>query len=85
MKLNYYGESPPTYGESKIGENGEKIPVETILTHKEDFCCNYCLDYFLQIIPSKGGKIKIEEKVNFFKMINRYELLIFTNSIYQHF
>ncbi len=63
-KSNYDGESPATYGEFKIDEHGDKVPLETILTHKEDYCCNHCLDYFLQIIPNKGGRVKIENKVN---------------------
>lgn len=34
-------------------ETGEEVPFDTILTEKESWTCNKCLDYIFVMIPSE--------------------------------
>ena len=45
-----YKNHPVTYAESEIVE-GKEIPMETVLTNKNDLCSNQSLDYMFEIIP----------------------------------
>lgn len=56
------GESPITFGDYGIDENGHEYPLETEMVKKEDYCTKQSLDYIFQIKSSSTsiGKAGIE-------------------------
>lgn len=44
-------EHPITYADSIMNENGDLVPKETVLTHKDDLCSNQSLDYIFHLNP----------------------------------
>jgi len=51
LLLQNHGEHPITYAESKINETDEPVPLETVLTHKDDHCSNQSLDFIFRLNP----------------------------------
>ena len=50
-----------TYGDSILGDKGQRKPRETSLTNSDDFGCAERLDYILQLdVKPDQAKIKIE-------------------------
>ena len=47
----HHAEFPVTFGDSKLDENGHKVPVETYLTDECEYLDEMCLDYIFQITP----------------------------------
>lgn len=52
LKESYGAQHPVTYSDVKI-EDGKEVPMETVLTDKDDLKSQQCLDYIFQILP--GG------------------------------
>ncbi|KAM3147690.1 Sphingomyelin phosphodiesterase 2 [Paramecium bursaria] len=46
-----YNEHPVTYADCLDQESGDKLPLETVLTIKEDLNSQQCLDYIFQFVP----------------------------------
>jgi len=45
-----------TFGALYYSEDGKPLPVETVLSHTEDYCTCQCLDYILLINRNKQNK-----------------------------
>jgi len=43
------GESPVTFGDIKVDEEGRWFPTETQMVKEEDYCIQNCLDYIIEI------------------------------------
>ncbi len=51
MKEHHDDKHPVTFGDCYKDVKGKKVPSDTVLTKKEEYFSEQCLDYFLQIIP----------------------------------
>jgi hypothetical protein len=49
LRTAHGGISPITYGDFRLDENNNEIPLETEMTFTEDYCSKQCLDYLLLI------------------------------------
>jgi hypothetical protein len=49
IRESHSGESPVTFGDIKVDEEGRWSPTETQMVKEEDYCIQNCLDYIIEI------------------------------------
>lgn len=59
IRLGHNGISPITYGDFKLDENGNEVPLETEMFFPEDYCSKQSLDYIFEI--RRSFNVKKEE------------------------
>ncbi len=70
---DYEGLSPITFGDSLVGENGELIPTETVLTGKHEQLWMQALDYVFQLLPfmNEVSRVKAVAEVQKFEVLGQ--------------
>ena len=56
------GRSPITYGDVKIDEEGNEVPMEIEMVKEEDHCSKLCLDYIFEIRRTFNLETTIHER-----------------------
>lgn len=85
------GEHPVTFGESAVVNDGEVVPLETVLTTKKDWGTNQCLDYIFRFAPTtldyepvtpQEMKVSATEKLSVVDGTTKVEKFLVTGQVF---